>query len=85
MLPGTVDDGVVLPGVVDGCVIVPLELVFDDPLGRVVLGTVLGVVLLGVVAGVVCANAAAEPKSINAMILNAIRFIIFILFIVDKM
>lgn len=74
MLPGTVDDGVVLPGRVDGCVIVPLEPA--EPAGRLVLGTVDGVVLLGVVAGVVCAYDADAPKTINAMIFNFIRFII---------
>lgn len=74
MLPGTVDDGVVLPGTVAGCVIVPLEPA--EPAGRLVLGTVVGVVLLGVDAGVVCANAAEVPKTINAMIFNFIRFII---------
>lgn len=77
MLPGTVDDGVVLPGRVDGCVIVPLDPA--EPAGRLVLGTVVGVVLLGVVAGVVCANAAVVPKAIKAMIFNLIRFMISII------
>ncbi|GLU53523.1 hypothetical protein Dfri01_29840 [Dyadobacter frigoris] len=82
MLPGTVDDGVVLPGTVAGCVIVPLDPA--EPLGRVVPGTVVGVVLLGVDAGVVCANAADAPKTINVMIFNFIRFMISIILLLIK-
>ena len=64
MLPGT-DDGWVEPGILDGW----LEPGIDDGCVVVVPLPVPGDV-------VVCANAAVEPISVNAMILNFIRFMI---------
>jgi len=67
----------VLPGVVDGCVVLLVPCVVVP--GLMLLGCVLlGVELLGVddEGVVVCAYAATEPKRINAMIFNFIVFMI---------